>query len=74
VNWTAGPPLAQPGHRRQLPGGLAARHPAVGRFGVRALLDAQELDGRASTGTVYWEGLSELLDAGRRVSAWATWR
>jgi predicted secreted hydrolase len=34
----------------------------AGRFGVRALLDGQELDGRASTGTVYWEGLSELLD------------
>ncbi|MEO7850753.1 MAG: carotenoid 1,2-hydratase [Rubrivivax sp.] len=40
----------------------------VGDFEVRALLDAQELDSRASTGTVYWEGLSELLDAqGRRV-------
>lgn len=39
-----------------------------GRFTVRALLDAQELDSRASTGTVYWEGLSELLDAqGQRV-------
>lgn len=43
------------------------RTPA-GPFEVRALLDAQELDGSASTGTVYWEGLSELLDArGRRV-------
>ena len=40
----------------------------VGRFGVRALLDDQELDSRGSTGGVYWEGLSELLDAqGRRV-------
>ena len=38
----------------------------AGRHTVRALLDAQELDGRASTGTVYWEGLSELLDAGGR--------
>ena len=35
---------------------------------VRALVDAQELDSRASTGTAYWEGLSDLLDAqGRRV-------
>ena len=34
----------------------------AGSFEVRALLDAQELDSRASTGTVYWEGLSELLD------------
>lgn len=35
----------------------------AGRFSVRALLDDQELDGQGSTGTVYWEGLSELLDA-----------
>ncbi len=35
----------------------------AGRFDVRARLDAQELDGRASTGAVYWEGLSELHDA-----------
>ena len=42
------------------------RTPA-GTFGVRSLLDAQEIDARRSTGTVYWEGLSELLDAqGRR--------
>ena len=34
----------------------------------QALLDAQELDSRASTGTIYWEGLSELLDErGQRV-------
>ncbi|MES2957338.1 MAG: carotenoid 1,2-hydratase [Pseudomonadota bacterium] len=43
-------------------------HTPAGAFEVRALLDAQELDNRASTGTVYWEGLSELLDAtGSRV-------
>jgi predicted secreted hydrolase len=40
----------------------------AGRHSVRALMDAQELDGRNSTGSVYWEGLSELCDAqGRRV-------
>ena len=40
----------------------------AGVFDVRARVDAQELDSRASTGTVYWEGLSELLDAnGRRI-------
>lgn len=41
----------------------------VGAFEVSALLDAQELDSRTSTGTVYWEGLSELLapDTRRRV-------
>jgi predicted secreted hydrolase len=39
-----------------------------GNFEVRALLDDQELDSRGSTGGVYWEGLSDLLDAqGRRV-------
>jgi len=30
---------------------------------ARALLDDQELDSQGSTGTVYWEGLSDLLDA-----------
>ncbi|CAH0350687.1 lipocalin-like domain-containing protein [Aquabacterium sp. CECT 9606] len=39
----------------------------AGRFTVRALLDAQELAGQQSTGTVYWEGLSELRDADQRV-------
>jgi predicted secreted hydrolase len=51
-----------------------ARYPVVwtvqtpaGRFGVAALLDDQELDSRNSTGSVYWEGLSELRDAQGRV-------
>ena len=40
----------------------------AGSFNVKALLDNQELDSRASTGAIYWEGLSDLLDAaGRRV-------
>jgi predicted secreted hydrolase len=70
-----------PGDVQMLPGRLwrspatDARYPVIwqirtpaGRHTVRALLDAQELDSRDSTGTVYWEGLSELLDeAGRRV-------
>jgi predicted secreted hydrolase len=34
----------------------------IGRFAVRALLDDQELDSRASTGAIYWEGLSMLED------------
>jgi predicted secreted hydrolase len=38
----------------------------AGRFELRALFEAQELDNRASSGTVYWEGLAELLDAGGR--------
>ncbi len=37
-------------------------------YTVRALVDNQELDSRASTGAVYWEGLSDLLDSnGKRV-------
>jgi predicted secreted hydrolase len=40
----------------------------AGRFQLEALLDTQELDSRASTGSVYWEGLSALRDeAGREV-------
>ena len=40
----------------------------AGRFAVTARLDAQELDSRASTGALYWEGLSDLHDdSGRRV-------
>jgi len=35
----------------------------AGSFTVRALLDAQELDSRGSTGAIYWEGLSQLRDA-----------
>ena len=33
---------------------------------VKALLDAQELDSRNSTGAIYWEGLSDLFDSNRR--------
>ena len=32
----------------------------AGVFQVRALLDNQELDSSSSTGSIYWEGLSEL--------------
>jgi len=40
----------------------------AGHYTVKALFDSQELDSRTSTGAVYWEGLSDLLDAdGRRV-------
>jgi predicted secreted hydrolase len=34
----------------------------AGAFAVSALLDDQELDSRASSGSVYWEGLSSLAD------------
>lgn len=32
-------------------------------YTVKAVIDNQELDSRASTGAVYWEGLSELIDS-----------
>ena len=38
----------------------------AGRHTVSALLDDQELDSRASTGAIYWEGLSALHDASGR--------
>jgi predicted secreted hydrolase len=34
-----------------------------GTFTVRTLMNAQELDSRSSTGTVYWEGLADLFNA-----------
>ena len=37
-------------------------------YTVRAVIDNQELDSRTSTGAIYWEGLSELIDSnGKRV-------
>ena len=40
----------------------------AGRHRIVALLDAQELDSRHSTGTIYWEGLSDLRDEqGQRI-------
>ena len=35
---------------------------------VRAVIDNQELDSRASTGAIYWEGLSELRDSNGRLA------
>ncbi len=35
----------------------------AGRYTIKAVIDPQELDSRASTGAVYWEGLSDLFDA-----------
>ena len=67
VGFTPGRTWESPATRARYPVEWELRTPA-GRFNVRALLDDQELDSRASTGAVYWEGLSELLDdTGRRV-------
>jgi len=50
-----------------------ARYPVEGMvrtpadfYTVRAVLDNQELDSRASTGAIYWEGLSQLVDSNGR--------
>lgn len=60
---------SSPATRASYPVAWRVRTPA-GVFEVEALLDAQELDSRASTGAVYWEGLSALRDAqGRRVGS-----
>ena len=67
VRFVPGRRWTSPASRTGYPVEWGVETPA-GRFRVRALVDAQELDSRASTGSIYWEGLSELLDtAGHRV-------
>ena len=39
----------------------------AGHTTVPALLDNQGLDSRASTGAIYWEGLSEVRDSQQRL-------
>jgi predicted secreted hydrolase len=36
-------------------------------FETQPLMNDQELDSRASTGAVYWEGASTLFEAGQRI-------
>ena len=67
VHFAPGRLWASPTSRASYPVEWRVDTPA-GRFRVKARLDNQELDSRASTGAIYWEGLSDLLDAaGRRV-------
>jgi predicted secreted hydrolase len=67
VLWQPGRVWRSPASGAAYPVQWTLQTPA-GRYGVRALADAQELDSRGSTGSIYWEGLSELLDAsGHRV-------
>lgn len=46
-------------------GETRAQLPSAGwqTYRVRSLFDDQELDSRQSTGAIYWEGLSDFLDA-----------
>ena len=68
VVFTAGRTWKSPTSQASYPMEWTVETPA-GRFRVRALMDAQELDARSSTAAIYWEGLCELQDAGsgRRV-------
>ncbi len=67
VRWQPGRRWHSPATRASYPVQWLVETPA-GTLTVRALLDGQELDSRGSSGTLYWEGLSEWLDAaGRRV-------
>ena len=65
VTWTAGRRWRSPATGASYPMDWQVDTP-VGPVRVRALLDGQELDSRRSTGTVYWEGLSEWLDGSER--------
>jgi len=65
LRFTPGRRWSSPSTRASYPVEWTLQTPA-GRFRVQPLVDAQELDSRASTGTVYWEGLSELQDANGR--------
>jgi predicted secreted hydrolase len=67
VRFTPGRAWESPTSRGRYPVQWQVETPA-GRFRVNALLDNQELDSRGSTGAIYWEGVSDLLDdAGRCV-------
>ncbi|MDH1474209.1 carotenoid 1,2-hydratase [Comamonas thiooxydans] len=54
---------SSPHSKASYPVAWSVQTPA-GRFEVHALVDDQELDSRASTGAIYWEGLCELRSIG----------
>ncbi len=65
VVFTPGRRWSSPASKAAYPVEWTVTTPA-GVFGVVAMQDDQELDSRASTGSIYWEGLSRLRDAGGR--------
>lgn len=66
VHWQPGRRWRSPATGALYPVEWQVQTPA-GRHTLHTLLDNQELDGRLSSGTVYWEGLAELRDEqGRR--------
>jgi predicted secreted hydrolase len=56
-----------PTSQASVPGGVDRAHARRISTRCRAVIDNQELDSRASTGAIYWEGLSELLDSNGRL-------
>ena len=59
VDWVPQRFWTSPSTRARYPVEWMIRTPAD-FYTVKAVIDPQELDSRASTGTVYWEGLSDL--------------
>jgi predicted secreted hydrolase len=55
-HWTS------PRTRARYPVEWRVNTPGAAPYTVKAVIDPQELDSSASTGTVYWEGLSDLLN------------
>jgi predicted secreted hydrolase len=67
VHWSPRRYWASPKTRARYPVEWTVRTSA-GVYTVKAVIDPQELDSRQGTGTVYWEGLSDLFDSqGRQV-------
>jgi predicted secreted hydrolase len=66
VQFTGSAPWTSPATRARYPTRWRIQTP-VGTFDVQAQFEAQELDGGASTGAVYWEGLSSLKRGDQRV-------
>jgi predicted secreted hydrolase len=62
VDWVPQRFWTSPRTRARYPVEWMVRTPAD-FYTVKAVIDPQELDSRASTGTVYWEGLSDLFDS-----------
>ncbi len=65
VDWQPRRYWTSPRTRARYPVEWVVRTPAD-FYTVKAVIDPQELDSRASTGTVYWEGLSDLIDSNGR--------
>jgi predicted secreted hydrolase len=62
VDWSPQRFWTSPHTRARYPVEWIVRTPAD-FYTVKAVIDPQELDSRQGTGTVYWEGLSDLFDS-----------